>query len=194
MQALPCGRPDASPCGLVWELAQLAREVQSRISSSLGTHCSTLRDAAFRLRKGRRVSSSLAKQLAQLNSASSRLRHYTTPWADNLLDSIDRARRLESEPLVDEVFEDCSEDLGAEASRDEPAGTLGAGMDSVDGTAALRIMLGAAVARVNARLRAADLAVVNARKNIMLFKKNLTGAVLSGRDGHGLEPVPRGEG
>jgi hypothetical protein len=73
------------------DLAEVALQVQRLIADKLGTHCGSLRDAAFKLRKTRGVTSCLAKKLAQLNAATSLLRHSSSQWTANLMSDVEAA-------------------------------------------------------------------------------------------------------
>jgi hypothetical protein len=73
------------------DLAEVALQVQRLIADNLGTHCGSLRDAAFKLRKTRGVTSCLAKKLAQLNAATSLLRHSSSQWTANLMRDVEAA-------------------------------------------------------------------------------------------------------
>ena len=79
---------EAAKEALSGALVELSRDTQRHISDGLGVHCSSLRDALFRLKKARPVSSSLGKRLCQLNATASLLRHYDEAWAKRLCSDV----------------------------------------------------------------------------------------------------------
>eukprot|EP00931_Biecheleriopsis_adriatica_P047355 TRINITY_DN27298_c0_g2_i1.p1 TRINITY_DN27298_c0_g2~~TRINITY_DN27298_c0_g2_i1.p1 ORF type:complete len:385 (+),score=73.20 TRINITY_DN27298_c0_g2_i1:48-1157(+) len=101
-------------------LPRLGLRLQQQVSDGLGTHCSTLRDGIFKLKKSVQaaalsdveVARAAIKKLEQINVAASVLRHYSSAWEEQVVSELASilgqlpAWKSPSlgEPFVPEVF------------------------------------------------------------------------------------------
>jgi len=143
MESLQMTDPVHSQGRADMEIMDVANHSQRAISQMLGVHCSSLRDATFRLRKqfGKAIPSRLLKKLAQLNGAASLLRHFSSQWGARLLHELSQATSVsggDTELAPGSTSDDCA----TSSAPDHPDARDMLGADADDTTSVATLFSG----------------------------------------------------